>query len=428
MPVYPALFIAAGYAVLALVGEPSSRVMTLAGAGATLLAAVGLGAIGAYIYFDRTEPTSDGLVRQALAKTVGENAGSETRLVLPFLPNASDPVDLERYDIRFMVAGAYGGFDNVDSHYSIVPYAKLLSALESGHERQVVFILDGELSPALNAARTAGMQAIRRCYSSSVWSDNGKWTTATVQRADDTCHISGPITLGKVTSDVTNQRTTLTWDAPNVAAPLEITVERKASLVEGYEMESFAPNGGWFDEDHTVKGYSGTGYFSDSLGAQTAIIPITVPADASYSFWLRTMRRRADDTRWLVSVDGQHESYISPLTDISLNEWKWERVGPFDLATGQHKLTFTRQGTGWSVFIDLLYVSRNPQFDPRVDPLWAPALNGQVFTPNGPDDHSLVLAGLSPGVYRWRVASMAAGVIDGAGDQLKSADQEFEVP
>jgi hypothetical protein len=192
-------------------------------------------------------------------------------------------------------------------------------------------------------------------------------------------------------------------------------------------MEAFRGGNGWGGEARYAAGYTGDGYFFDDVIATTIAVEADVPASGSYDLWLRTYRRAADDTRRFLTIEGEDEAEVSPPSAAPLNEWVWERFGPYQVEGDKLRFALRREGRGPALFIDSMYLSRSGAFDPLRESAWLTAIE-ETLAPGAGNQHVFDLKGkLGPGVYRWRVTALGEGVVDGLGGRLVSDTREFTV-
>ena len=429
---YPAIYLVAAQGLVSLAqaardtmrGFP--RDALFAPAASTLVLALAL--TGSLIYFKKTSATLDGEVRKSFVDDVLPMATTERRIVLPYATFTSDWVDVEQHSLRFALAGKFDGFRSVDSHYKIVPATELLTELQGGDasQAQLVVIQSPRAGPVVPQKGAMVERALSVCYPGARWTESGLWLVAEVNAADRRCDAVASIKLTAPTRSAGGLYT-FQWDAPAAASSYRLTLERKTPLVDDFEMERFSPSNGWASDAKFVSGFSGKGYYFDNLDATVATIQFPVKTMGSYTVWFRTLRRRADDTGWRTAIDAQPGAELSPVTGTTLNQWNWEKAGTFDLSPGPHTLKLDRHGNGWAIFIDVMYLSMDPQFDPTSQPLWQSLT--EVTSPGGAGRGSLTLdTPLPPGTYRWKVTSVDGYLVDGLGNPLASPYEEFSVP
>ena len=294
-------------------------------------------------------------------------------------------------------------------------------------KKQLVVLPSESLPSEIDSADSDIRHAIQECYPTADWETKGLWSAVEVITRNGTCKASGDIELRGVTNK--GGRTSFRWAAPVEAGPYNLALEPRPVGLDGYEMEDFPTDGGWEADDRFATDFEGTGYMFDQLTATTATLPLHVEAKGRYAVWFRTLRRRADDTSWKVSVDDRTLGNLSPASSERLNEWKWERLGVLNLASGKHVLRLKRSGEGWAIFIDVMYLSRNPGFNPARDQHWIPALNLLGDTRVQTDRTTTSFARrLPPGRFRWKVSSLSRAVVDGLGRRITSPWTEFAIP
>jgi len=428
LPAYPALFLAAGIGLVRLVDIllPLTQSERL-GNGlqiAVLIAVLAVGSLGALIYFNKTASTLDGAIRWSFVNEVLPQLDSDTWLVLPHAPSASDWFDVERNAIRFAVAGRQQGFRNVDDYYTVGSYEKTITMLQSGHkERNLIAVRTGAAGPPA-AAEAAVKGAVERCYPGTEWTNVTHFAYAVIPRAvPSECNATLTITPERVAE---RNPTALAWKAPYEAGPFLVTVERRDPGVIVMEMEDFPSSNGWGSEARYAADYSGRGYFFDDVNATSVSLSVSTPP-GSYTLWLRTYRRVADETHRYLTVGNEGPVEIAPPTITALNEWVWESFGPYKVDGSDLSLLLRREGKGPALFIDVLYLASRADFDPRANPVWLTVLEETSGSnPAGEQSFPLPLS-LPPGDYRWHVTALGPGIVDGLGNKLSSELSSFKI-
>lgn len=434
LPAYPALFLFAGVglgAVLPNLQNTTPRLLRYASLGVMLAVTGALATTGALAYFTETQDTPEGQVRQSLSDTVDEYARSDTLLVFPYRPNTWDLVENERESIRFMVAGATGGFEKALQFYALVSEEQFLTALQangSDARRAVVVVQDKDAPDEAEQVRMSVTAALQRCYPGIRWEKHDFLVAGIIEdRFSGECDATATLEPGAVGDARASLPTTLRWTSSPDAGPFAIEIQRRRDGVEDYEMEGFAPSNGWGSEAKYATGYSGSGYYYDDVTAGTAVVNLPIAGSGTYTLWFRTYRRVSDNTHRWVSIDGQMLGELSPPEGRPLGQWTWEALDPISLQADSHRLELSRQGSGPALFIDALYVSQRTGFDPNRDDLWITALKAEA--PERPESGQSLTLGesLSPGKYRWRVASLNDRLVTGLGEPLVSTFVEFIV-
>jgi hypothetical protein len=429
---FPVVFIAAGIGASALVdmGLRSIQGGRLHSFGFALGAAVAasvltLGVLGALVYFEKSRPTLEGEIRASFVDNVLPLVSARDHLVLPYAQSSGDWFDVERNAVRFTLAGKYGGFEDVSSFYAAGPHREVLTMVqEQGSNSTFVVVRDAAGGPPA-AARVEMRTALDACYPEATWTTVPHFLVAAIgnpaqSRCKATLEISPKQTRAK-------DPEVLEWSAAPGAGPFVVSVERRRDDVRFFEMEAFRGGNGWGGEARYAADYTGEGYFFDDVIATTIALEADVPAPGSYELWFRTYRRAADDTHRFLAIEGEEEIEVSPPSGAQLNQWVWERFGPYQLGAGKLKFALRREGQGPALFIDSMYLSRRDSFDPRRDSAWLTTIEETVAA-GASNQHAFDIKGrLGPGVYRWRITALGEGVVDGLGGRLVSETREFVV-
>ena len=135
---------------------------------------------------------------------------------------------------------------------------------------------------------------------------------------------------------------------------------------------------GWESIDQFVTGFDGRGFLTDHQGSQTASLKMEFPEARPVYVWVRSLRRVLDDFPGFLGVDSESDVF-SQAGSVPLNEWTWERTGPFLPAAEYAELRIDRpypqtQAGYMALFIDTLLVTASDSFDPTSDPIWEPAI------------------------------------------------------
>ncbi|HXH21770.1 MAG TPA: glycosyltransferase family 39 protein, partial [Dehalococcoidia bacterium] len=429
---FPAVFIAAGIGASALVDAglqsiraPSLRLFRPAIEVVLAGTVVALSVFGALIYFEKSRPTPEGEIRASFVDNVLPLIGASDHLVLPYAQSSGDWFDVERNAVRFILAGKYGGFDYVGRFSAVGPHREVLTMLQKQGASRTLIVIRDEAGGPPGAARAEIQKALAFCYPDATWTTVPHFRVAAVANATQS-RCKATLELSPKQTPAKNPEV-LEWIGSPEAGPFALSIERLRDDVRFYEMETFEGGNGWGGEARYAADYTGQGYFFDDVIATAVSIEVDVPASGSYELWLRTYRRVADDTHRFLTIEGRDSVEVSPPSGALLNDWVWERFGPYQLDAGKLRLGLRREGRGPALFIDAMYLVRGGGFDPRTDSAWLRTIEETIESGTG-NQHAFDLKGkLGPGVYRWRVAALGEGVVDGLGGRLVSKPQEFAV-
>jgi 4-amino-4-deoxy-L-arabinose transferase-like glycosyltransferase len=388
-------------AVVRLVTAPAAAVLMT-------VVVVLVGAGNGYVYSREVMDFDDRRARRELVDFVADAVQPSHLTYLVHQPNRGDFIEVERPVAQFTVRGKVGIPRESEFSQHIV-YADLLPRiLESpGDGRDVVVITDS-LARDLGASRMEVLAAMQRCLPGSRQTA-GKFVASyfipVAARAGSQCEVD---TIASLTSPGSGARLpagqplSFAWSAPRQPEPPSVLrVERRNDRVQFVEAETFTGSD-WQIDGRFTDGFSGTGFLLEGPRAGPARLPVAVAVADTYWVWVRTFRRVADDSRVYATV-GSERAEIARADRERLSRWVWDRIGPYALSAGQVEIGFAKDfGTAphISLFIDSVYLSRDPSFDPNQNSEWAVVLD----TPELPrGSTSFAWTPAEAGVYRWRV-------------------------
>ena len=420
LPAYPALYLIAAVGFIAIVSCFSPRFSVLRPAfGAIAVAVVVMiGATGATAYFHETLDT-DGRDRRELSDQLASLTENSTRVLLPYVPDSGDPLEFERYNIRFVVAGAVGGFSEADRYYRLIQIEEVLPEIQSGdpHIPKVAVIYRPAAPNISEARRTQVLAAIKACYPNAQHEQGEYFTTLLVPSWQDSlCRAGVRVEPVEVWDQIAaSEAPVFSWRVSERVDSFDLHVEQQRRGVRFMEMETFAQPA-WPAEGKSASDFTGAGYLYHEVDAGDASIALDVPEEGAYTLWLRTYRSIIDEARHYVTIDGGPRAEVSPPAGVPLNEWVWERYAPFVLTRGRHDLVLSHEGTGATLFFDSMYLSSGADFDPRKDSAWLLVTQVEIKSEREGKTYSYRLTRpLSPGEYRWWVRATGEHVVDGLG-------------
>jgi hypothetical protein len=429
---FPVIFITAGIGASSLA---CTAFQSLSGASwhrlrqplsaAVAISVVAVCVLGARVYFDKTRQTVDGEIRASFVNNVLPLVGKSDHVILPYAQSSGDWFDVERNSVRFVLAGQFHGFENVSDYYAAGSHLEFLAMLQGqGANPSIVVVRDAAGGPPA-VAKSEMQKALGACYPAATWTAVPYFLVATVQNPMQS-HCQATLKLMPSQTRARNPDA-LEWSTSAEAGPFALSIERRRDDVRFFEMEAFRGGNGWGGEARYAAGYTGDGYFFDDVIATTIAVEADVPASGSYDLWLRTYRRAADDTHRFLTIEGEDEAEVSPPSAAPLNEWVWERFGPYEVEGDKLRFALRREGRGPALFIDSMYLSRSGAFDPLRESAWLTAIE-ETMAPGAGNRYVFDLKGkLGPGVYRWRVTALGEGLVDGLGGRLVSETREFTV-
>jgi hypothetical protein len=375
-----------------------------------------------HIYFHEIEDPTDNRVQREVVDTVSSLAKEGYFIILPYLPNHFDELEVETESIHLTVA-SHTGMDEASAHYQHVEFQGLVEALTSAKEAgQAPAVIYDRNRGAGDSERSDSLQQALRCYPSAQVRSGQFFDVYTYSRdtvGQEECYgAPPPAALSPEETVAPGTPLVLRWrsEARRQTA-YRLLLERHRPEVLFIEAEDFSNLRGWGPDTRFAPESTGQGYLADTAATGVAAQTVTLPAGGEYYVWVRSYRRVPDGSRNYVAVDGDSWLYSERQGPGFLNRWVWDKVGPTSLLVGEHTVAFSRQpdpGGSMQMFVDSVVLTTDPMFDPAADSAWEPVADTSVVPSDAASftvDGSLIVEG----AYRWRVQ-----VFDG--DLLVAAD------
>ncbi len=353
------------------------------------LAALALGFIcvlNLYIYFNEAHDAGNRRIRREIYETVRSVSSTESVTLLPYSPKGDDPIQQEGEQIIWLAVRSIADSpDNLPLALTL-PMADLLptlSGLSSEFER--ADLIWDHFSTHARDEREAILSTVLTCYSEFEFHEGNyfdRFTFLSETLQEPSCY-SGTLSLEPITTELMeDQSTSLSWKLTGASASdltLECSSIRKDLLwVPGEDFRGT----GWEPIDRYVTGYYGSGFLTDHQGSQSAFLTVEMPDEVPVYVWLRTLRRVDDPYPGYLIMGGESDTF-SNAGSVPLNEWAWERIGPFHPDPGFNELRierpYPREQAGYmALFIDTLLITTSNSFDPNLDSIWEPSLKMDI--------------------------------------------------
>ena len=373
---------AALHAILRVIG-PTLRPAIIS------LAALGLGfvcVLNLYIYFNEVHDPENRRIRRVLYDTVQEVSSSEVITVMPYVPKGDDPIQQEGEQMIWFALRTKASSPDDLSPLAVLPLAELLPAFSN----QPAEIVRGELiwdnrSSYARAERDDMLATFLACYPNTELHTGyyfDRYTIPEESLRSPQCR-SGTLSLEpNMTFAMADMPLTLTWELVGAtAAELNLecsTVNDELVWVHAEDLQGQR----WEGMDRYVTGFDGWGFLSDHQGSQTASLEVELPSQRPLYIWVRSLRRVGDEYPGFMEV-GTEAYMFSQAGTVPLNEWTWERTGPFrpgsDIAELHILRPYPETQPGYmALFIDTLLVTASSSFDPATHAIWEPALQMDI--------------------------------------------------
>ncbi len=319
-----------------------------------------------YIYFNETFDGQDRQVRREIGEMAGAASGMDSLLVLPTVPHGNEPLNNEYQMIElFMLAKI--PTEQIQNSYKYVALDDLMPALPHGlTERPNLEIILDKVSGGDREKRDQLAKTLQRCYPKGSLVEGyffDRYSLPASALAEPAC-ISASLTLQ------VDSKQQLNW-ALSQSAVTSLSLQCEAQSVDHIwlETETLPPPPGWQAETAFASGWNGAGFMLDNYSS----VPIVYEFEASTArpiyVWARTLKRAPDNSPLHIKINEQ-EGLVSQATGDKLNQWIWERVGPFDVTAGINTLTIARPyvdnpSSFMAIFTDTLVITPDANFQPE---------------------------------------------------------------
>ena len=351
-----------------------------------------------FIYFNEVIDFSDRQMRREVAELAGDAAGMDNFIALAVVPLANEALNNEHQMIELFMLGSLS-IDQVDHSYAKVALDEVLPTLKEMSDRPARSILLDTHSENEVEKRDELTAGIRKCYPGAVWLEGDYFTRVDLSPKilENPACVSAELTLEQQKPD------TFHWalsqgTANRVAMACETQEVRHTRI----DVETLSPGPGWQTTTAFATGWTGEGFLMDNFDSRPTQFSFQADETQPLYIWVRYYKRVADTSPGFISLNGA----AYPFSDIEqedVNQWLWERIGPFDVPTGVNTGEISRPYNDdplgfMALFIDAIVMAAEPDFTPT-DDNFIP-LPAQTFTfPNEISQGNVVLH-LEPGVYR----------------------------
>ena len=319
-----------------------------------------------YIYFNETFDGQDRQVRREIGEMAGAAASMDTLIVLPSAPHGNEALNNEFQMIElFMLAKIPS--EQIQNSYKYVALDDLMPSLPHGlTDRPNLEIILDKTTASDREKRDELASTLQRCYPKGSLIEGyffDRFSLPASALAEPAC-LSANLTLQLDAKQQVN------WAiSQSTVTSLSLQCEVQSVDHIWLEAETLPPPPGWQAETAFASGWNGAGFMLDNYSS----VPINYDFDSSTArqvyVWTRTYKRAPDDSPLHIGVNGQ-EGLVSQAIGDKLNQWIWERVGPFDVAAGKNTLTIARpyvdDPSGFmAIFLDTLVITPDAAFQPE---------------------------------------------------------------
>lgn len=385
-----------------------------------------------YLYFNGVGEPGDRQIRREIGEFALSAAQSGSHLYMPYWPTAKDPLFVE-WQIAELYLHQELDADQIEKAYTQIPLDEFLPHFtERAHQWQQVDVLIDKQTSAQRQSWEAAAETLFRCYPGGVlfhgeFFDVYRMTAKTI--AQPRC---APVSL-HVEADE-DDAPSITWALSSArVSSLQVVCEQERGDVLWVEAENFEHGPGWGSDVAFVSDWAGSGYLVDSYGSQTAAYHTALESDQTAYIWVRYYKRAADASPAFM-VLGDVALPFADTTADQINQWVWERIGPFTLTAEEQIWRISRPyaeppATFMALFIDSVVFTSDPDFSPLEDIARAPAYDQGHPLPS-PAQSGLVHIGLLTGRYFCKLGIISEfTLVDAYGSpEIWSDSVEIQVP
>ncbi|MCK6568305.1 MAG: hypothetical protein DCC59_11145 [Chloroflexi bacterium] len=381
-----------------------------------------------YIYFNEVIDFDNRQMRRELAEFAGDAADPDNFIVLAAVPEGDEALNNEYQMIELFMLEKLPA-ESLKEAYRTVALEKVLPEIHSLSPRMNRTVLLDTATPDERIKRDALADGLRRCYPKAEWSEGRFFTRVDIDAeslANPDC-VSASISLEQQSSGA------FAWSlSQGKADNVSLQCDRLLRERNWMEAETLPIAAGWQIETSFASGWNGGGFIMDNYGSA----PIAVSGDnaepGALYFWARSYKRVVDHSPMEFSING--ETRIFANTDINgLDQWRWERVGPFAVPAGEFNASINRDFNDdapefMAIFIDSIVLTQDPDFEPTDEPYEPLAAISQSFADGR--SKGVIANRFEPGTYRCHVEASSRNLplVDAFGaSPVKSVIIEFAI-
>jgi 4-amino-4-deoxy-L-arabinose transferase-like glycosyltransferase len=326
--------------------------------------------------------------------------------IFPIMPGSNDVIEQEIPQIS-MAGYEYTHILDFSGSYIIPPFEATLGNLGKLQDQKTISIIFDKSSEVDFKHRQIAIETILACYPNYTKITGAYFDWYTLKNLDsalcyslDEVKIINPL---PETQLLQYQPVVFDWEINRPADKYQLIVERQNPKIIWVEAETI-PGDGWFPESTLTSGFIGTGFLTDNFQAGLAETAVKIPETGLYNVWVRTYRRQINDQTNFITLNNGEPLEIATAGQESFGHWIWEKVETLPLAENEPlTISLTRtygQDAQYSVFIDTIVITSEPDFDPLQQDEWDNYFNSGVLS-NLPGE--VTLPGLTSGNYRWKI-------------------------
>jgi 4-amino-4-deoxy-L-arabinose transferase-like glycosyltransferase len=383
-----------------------------------------------YIYFNEVSEPEDRQMRREIGDLMAESAAPDTLILLAVVPGANEPLNNEIQIMDLSVLNHLTPKQAVNS-YRPVALEDVLPFISAQFAdwKNLVIVLD-KRSPERHEDRLALTEGLKSCYPQGTLIQGYFFDryvlTESARRTSDCTPVKFTLSV--------QQPPEMQWELSSGKATfINLQCDRQARNYQWLEAEQFSLSPGWQNEINFASGWTGTGFLTDGYGSQLLSYDMESTFDKPEIYvWVRSFKRVVDNSPVYLTVNGVTLPYANT-TEEFLNQWNWERVGPFPNSGSIVRITIARPYNEnvqhfMAIFTDAFIVTDDPFLAPTSG--LTETLPPQGFMIASSATSGLITPNLPPGQYSCHLELRSTqNLVDAFGRQpVISNEVEFRVP
>lgn len=351
-----------------------------------------------FIYFNEVQDGNDRQMRREAAELAGAAADPNTLIVLAAIPQANEPLNNEFQMIELFMLGKLPN-DQIKDSYKYVALEDVLPSLPNLSVRPNLSIILDKFTVGKRQQRDDLAEALHTCYPQATWIEGVFFDRVDINAEA----LSSPAcTSATLSLELTTDKK-IHWELQHgTAGTLSLKCEIQKSFNELIEAETLPLPEGWRTETAVTSEWKGDGFIMDNFGSAPVSFNFNLPEENPAYIWVRHYQRTLDNSPAQISILDQ--TYIfKAIDERQINQWIWERVGPFDISPGPHTITLDRPYVDdpsqfMAIFIDTIVITTDPDFAPLEDS--DRQIQAQIYPFGQEQEQGELTTQFEPGYYR----------------------------
>lgn len=379
-----------------------------------------------YIYFNEVIDHDDRRMRREVAELAADAASLETLLILATVPNYNEPLNNEYQMIELFMLEKLPKHQ-VKESYKKISLNEIIPSLRNLSVRPNRSIILDKVSNNNRQERDDLAKALAMCYPQAKWIKGDYFDRVDIDAnalADTKC-VSTELAL-----EFTPEGR-FSWRLSNGATnKILLLCEIQQISHVWVEAETLPITSGWQPETTYVTDWTGNGFILDSFGSEPIYYNFDVAENGPLYIWIKYYKRTVDNSPPRIAINNNIQIFAS-IGEDKINQWNWERIGPFDLSTGIHTIELDRPyldnpSQFMAIFIDTLVFTSKSDFMPL-------EIHYQTISPlhyslRQEQSQGSLEQNLEPGTYRCSIETSNKYLVDAFGrSPIKSNTVDFTI-